>query len=141
VTSIGGRAFYACNSLTSVTVMDPACAIGEGSYDVFNSCANTVTLRGWPDSTAQAYVAASTNTAFESIGTGGTCGEGVYWSLDTTTWKLTISGSGAITSPEEARALLQAGASLIEVAQGIPGKPRQTAKSLLKAIDQPIQTP
>ncbi len=52
--------------------------------------------------------------------------------------RLPIIGSGAITSPEEALALLQAGASLIEVAQGIPGKPRRTAKSLLKAIDQPI---
>ena len=55
--------------------------------------------------------------------------------------RLPIIGSGAITSPEEARALLQAGASLIEVAQGIPGKPLRTAKCLLKAIDQPIQTP
>ena len=52
--------------------------------------------------------------------------------------RLPIVGSGAITSPEEALALLQAGASLIEVAQGLPGKPRRTAKSLLKAIDQPI---
>ena len=52
--------------------------------------------------------------------------------------RLPIIGSGAVTSPEEALALLQAGASLIEVAQGIPGKPRRTAKSLLKAIDQPI---
>lgn len=55
--------------------------------------------------------------------------------------RLPIIGSGAITSPEEALALLQAGASLIEVAQGIPGKPRRTAKNLLKAIDQPIQHP
>ena len=55
--------------------------------------------------------------------------------------RLPIVGSGAITSPEEALALLQAGASLIEVAQGLPGKPRRTAKSLLKAIDQPTQTP
>ena len=54
--------------------------------------------------------------------------------------RLPIIGSGAITSPEEALALLQAGASLIEVAQGIPGKPRRTAKRLLKAIDQPAQT-
>ena len=54
---------------------------------------------------------------------------------------LGLSVAALITSPEEARSLLQAGASLIEVAQGIPGKPRRTAKSLLKAIDQPIQTP
>ena len=55
--------------------------------------------------------------------------------------RLPIIGSGAITSTEEALALLQAGASLIEVAQGIPGKPRRTAKSLLKAIDQSTLTP
>ena len=52
-----------------------------------------------------------------------------------------IVGSGAITSPEEALALLRAGASLVEVAQGIPNKPRLTTKLLLKAIDQPTQTP
>ena len=51
--------------------------------------------------------------------------------------RLPIIGSGAITSTEEAVAILQAGASLIEVAQGIRNKPRQTAKLLLKAIDQP----
>ena len=55
--------------------------------------------------------------------------------------RLPIIGFGAISSLEEAQALLQAGASLIEVAQGIPGKPRRTAKILLKAIDQPTQTP
>lgn len=65
----------------------------------------------------------------------------VRFCVEYTQKRLPIIGSGAITSPEEARSLLQAGASLIEVAQGIPGKPRRTAKSLLKAIDQPIQTP
>ena len=55
--------------------------------------------------------------------------------------RLPIIGSGAITSPAEALSLLQAGASLLEIAQGIPGQPRRTAKSLLKAIDQPTQTP
>ena len=52
-----------------------------------------------------------------------------------------IIGSGAITSPEEARALLQAGASLVEVAQGIPNRPRLTPKILLKALAQPVKTP
>ena len=53
--------------------------------------------------------------------------------------RLPVIGAGAITSPDEALALLQAGASLIEVAQGIPNKPRQTPKRLLKAIDQPAK--
>ena len=51
--------------------------------------------------------------------------------------RIPIVGAGAVTSPEEAQALLQAGAVLVEVAQGIPNKPRQTAKRILKAIDQP----
>ena len=51
--------------------------------------------------------------------------------------RIPVVGSGAVTSPEEALALLEAGASLVEVAQGIPYKPRQTAKRLLKAIDNP----
>ena len=51
--------------------------------------------------------------------------------------RIPIVGAGAIATPDEAVALLQAGASLIEVAQGIPNKPRQSAKRLLKAIDQP----
>ena len=51
--------------------------------------------------------------------------------------RIPIIGSGAVTTPEEAIALLQAGASLIEVAQGIRNKGRQTAKRLLKAIDNP----
>jgi dihydroorotate dehydrogenase len=55
--------------------------------------------------------------------------------------RLPIIGSGPITSPAEALSLLQAGASLLEIAQGIPGQPRRTAKCLLKAIDQPTQTP
>ena len=53
--------------------------------------------------------------------------------------RLPVIGAGAITSPDEALALLQAGASLIEVAQGIPNMPRQTPKRLLKAIDQPAK--
>ena len=51
--------------------------------------------------------------------------------------RLPIIGSGAITTPEEAIALLQAGASLVEVAQGIRNQGRQTAKRLLKALDNP----
>ena len=54
--------------------------------------------------------------------------------------RIPIVGAGAVTTPHEAVALLQAGASLIEVAQGIPNRPRQSAKRLLKAIDQPSQS-
>lgn len=49
--------------------------------------------------------------------------------------RIPIIGSGAITDPQEAIDLLQAGASLVEVAQGLPGHVRSTAKRLLQAID------
>jgi len=53
--------------------------------------------------------------------------------------RLPVIGSGAVTVPEEAVALLQAGASLVEVAQGLQKKPCRTAKKLLEAIDNPFQ--
>ena len=63
----------------------------------------------------------------------------VRFCVEYTRNRLPVIGSGAITAPDEALALLQAGASLVEVAQGVPGKPRQTAKRLLKAIELSTQ--
>ena len=63
----------------------------------------------------------------------------VRFCVEYTRNRLPVIGSGAITTPDEALALLQAGASLVEVAQGVPGKPRQTAKRLLKAIELSTQ--
>ncbi|MBR6864652.1 MAG: hypothetical protein IKM75_07310 [Bacteroidales bacterium] len=51
--------------------------------------------------------------------------------------RLPIIGSGAVTTTEEAIALLQAGASLIEVAHGLRNKGLSSAKRLLQAIDNP----
>ena len=51
--------------------------------------------------------------------------------------RLPIIGSGAITTAEEAIALLQAGASLIEVAHGPKNRGLSSAKRLLQAIDNP----
>jgi len=51
--------------------------------------------------------------------------------------RLPIIGSGAVTTTEEAIALLQAGASLIEVAHGLRNKGLSSAKLLLQAIDNP----
>ena len=51
--------------------------------------------------------------------------------------RLPVIGSGAITTPEEAVALLQAGASLVEVAHGLKNKGRQTARRVLQALDNP----
>jgi dihydroorotate dehydrogenase len=64
----------------------------------------------------------------------------VRFCVDYTHNRIPVIGSGAVTSPEEALALFEAGATLIEVAQGIRNKPRQTVKRLLKALDQPSQT-
>lgn len=51
--------------------------------------------------------------------------------------RLPVIGSGAVTTTEEAIALLQAGASLIEVAHGLRNKGLSSAKRLLQAIDNP----
>ena len=51
--------------------------------------------------------------------------------------RLPIIGSGAISTPEEAIALLEAGASLVEVAHGLKEKGLYSAKRLLQAIDNP----
>ena len=51
--------------------------------------------------------------------------------------RLPIIGSGAVSTTEEAIALLQAGASLIEVAHGLRNKGLSSAKRLLQAIDNP----
>ena len=52
---------------------------------------------------------------------------------------LPIVGSGAVTTPEEALALLDAGASLIEVGQGLRANAPKTARRLLQAIENSNQ--
>ena len=56
---------------------------------------------------------------------------------DYTEHRYPIVGSGAVTTPSDAVALLQAGASLLEIAQGIPGHCRTTARRILQALDNP----
>ena len=51
--------------------------------------------------------------------------------------RLPVIGAGAITSPQDAAALLDAGAVLVEVAQGIPFHCRSTARRILQALDNP----
>ncbi len=51
--------------------------------------------------------------------------------------RLPVIGAGAITSPQDAAALLDAGAVLVEVAQGIPFHCRSTALRILQALDNP----
>ena len=59
----------------------------------------------------------------------------VRFCVEYTKNRLPVIGSGAVTTPEEAIALLEAGASLIEVAHGLKNKGLSTAKRLLQAID------
>ncbi|MBQ9193055.1 MAG: hypothetical protein IJ156_04980 [Bacteroidales bacterium] len=53
--------------------------------------------------------------------------------------RLPVIGSGAVTTQDAAIGLLQAGACLVEVAQGLPLRTYSTAKRLLEAIDNPFQ--
>ncbi len=94
VADIGYFAFQNCPSLASVTVLNPACVIGDSDHDVFQGC-NTPVLKGWPGSTAQTYAGYSdSNVTFESLSTSGSCGENVTYSFDPVTGTLTISGTG-----------------------------------------------
>ncbi len=64
----------------------------------------------------------------------------VKQAADYTKGRLPIIGSGAITTTEAAIALLESGACLIEVAQGLEKNTCSTAKRLLEAIDNPFQS-
>lgn len=54
--------------------------------------------------------------------------------------RLPIIGSGAVSSPQEAIDMLEAGASLVEVAQGVRGHGRSTPRRILKALSNPSPT-
>ena len=60
--------------------------------------------------------------------------------VEYTKGRLPVIGSGAITTTEQAVALLQSGACLVEVAQGLERNTRSTANRLLEAIDNPFQS-
>ena len=101
VTSVGFWAFRYCESLTSVTIMNPDCVIGDSSYDVFEGCASGFTLRGWGGSTAEVYAGNTKNPcAFESLGSlSGSCGENATYAYNPATGALTISGMGEMMDP------------------------------------------
>ena len=50
--------------------------------------------------------------------------------------RLPVIGSGSGTDPSEAAGMFQAGACLIEIAQGIPGHRRTTARRILQALEK-----
>ena len=111
VNSIKERAFEECESLESVTIKNPDCQI---SYSAFvYSCSNSLIIYGYSGSTAQTYAKdydqsfvaldpKETTAATDIINvpdnsTTGTCGKNLTWSLNQTTWVLTISGTGDMT--------------------------------------------
>ena len=98
VADIGYFAFQNCPSLASVTVMNPACVIGDSDHDVFQGC-NTPVLKGWSGSTAETYAGyLDSNVTFESLGAlSGSCGENVTYSFNPATGAMTISGTGRMT--------------------------------------------
>ena len=59
VTSIDYCAFHGCANLNDVTILNPDAIIGDSDHDVFQNCAASFTLHGWPASTAEAYAAAA----------------------------------------------------------------------------------
>ena len=50
--------------------------------------------------------------------------------------RLPVVGSGTGSSPSEVIEMLQAGARLIEIAQGIPGHRRTTTRRILQALEK-----
>ena len=68
MTSIGRSAFWGCTGLTSVTILNPTCVIGDSNYDVFKGCDGAFTLYGYSGSTAEAYANAA-DIDFEPIPT------------------------------------------------------------------------
>ena len=103
VTTIGQFAFASCGSLTSITI--PASVTRIYSKAFYGTNLTDVYYMGTEEQWGELAAATSSagndkiKSATKHYTTvfGGSCGESVNWSLDTTTGVLTISGSGAMT--------------------------------------------
>ncbi|MBO5343224.1 MAG: leucine-rich repeat protein, partial [Ruminococcus sp.] len=103
VKTIGSAAFENCADLTSITIENPECTIYDSETTIFN----TAEIRGYANSTAQAYaekysrkfVALEEKSAAEIVASGECGAEGyeLTWSLDSK-GTLTISGTGEMDS-------------------------------------------
>ena len=91
VTVIGENAFYHCENLTWVTIMNP---IVEIYGDTFVDCSSDLTLQGWLGSPVEDY-AADKLIYYASINYG-QCGDNATWTFNMQTGELTITGSGAM---------------------------------------------
>ena len=90
VAKIDYLAFSQCSALTEVTVLNRDAVIGDNDHDVFQNCASGFTLRGFTDSTAEAYA----ETADHSFANP-RCGSDLTWDLNSKGW-LTVSGTGSM---------------------------------------------
>ena len=94
VNRIGSYAFRNC-SLTTITVLNPDAVFGSGVFDRRSGTSGQL-LKGWADSTAQSY-ASSNGHPFESLGSRtGQLGDNVYYSFDTATGAVCITGKGSM---------------------------------------------
>ncbi len=94
VTNIGYVAFKNCSLLNRVTICNSGAVIGDSDHDVFDGCSSELVVHGWTGSTAETYAEAAGIT-FESLGAlSGQCGDEVYYSIDSVTGAVSITGSG-----------------------------------------------
>ena len=98
VTAIDVNAFADCTSLKCI-IMESATPLALASSMVFNSCTalNTIAV---PSEAVDAYKAATNWSTYASkiLTLDGACGDGVYWSYNSDSKKLTIFGTGAMES-------------------------------------------
>ncbi len=78
VTEIGDFAFDWCTSLEEVVVQSWDAAFGE---QVFDTAGSGLIIRGYEDSTAEAYAALSSRTFIKLNGYHGECGDTLTWVL------------------------------------------------------------
>ena len=93
VTSIATQAFMNNSKLRDVTIYNPKVSLGTNT---FKECHASLTIHGWPDSTAQTY-AQENGITFDAMATTGSCGSDLTWSFAPATGALSISGTGAMT--------------------------------------------
>ena len=106
VTTIGNQAFYGCSGLTSVVIPTSISSAGLGA-SAFEGLANSADI--YYSDTESALISACTSSDIETVfGTGNTiertsatsyyyhfqCGDDLWYSLDSQTHTITITGSG-----------------------------------------------
>ena len=125
VISIGNWAFSVCRSLTSITILSRDVEIYDSSYTI----PTTATIYGYVGSTAQAYAEKYGNEFValdESTISSGTCGaegDNLTWTFDSSTGKLTISGTGEMAEYDSSSSVpwysYRDSIKTVEIAEGV----------------------